>query len=195
MRWRSAEVRTNTTRKRTTLEGKEEIQMRQVERGRYTKSIGLAAVLLLATMPWLALATSGAHFFNDTSDSVADNGALVIHIDEAGVGQLQVNYTLDVVTATATYACINSGGNHPKAANKETFSSSVAAGFAETPQNGRVDVTTSINGTPLSADGFSCPSGQTLVLASVSYSGITLTDTTNGVSTTLPDVNRTFFNI
>ncbi len=152
-------------------------------------------MLLLATMPWLALATSGAHFFHDTTDSVADNGALVIHIDEAGVGQNQVNYTLDVATAAATYACINGGGKHPQAANKETFSSSVAASFAETPQNGRVDVTTSINGTPVSAGDFSCPGGQTLVLASVSYSGITLTDTTNNVSTSLPDVSRTFFNI
>lgn len=169
--------------------------MKQLQKGTCTRSIGFASVLFLATMPWLALATSGAHFFHDTTDSVADNGALVIHIDEAGVGQDQVNYTLDVGTATATYACINGGGNHPKAANKQAFNASVAAGFAETPQNGRVDVTTSINGTPLSADGFSCPSGQTLVLASVSYSGVTLTDTTNGVSITLPDVDRTFFNI
>jgi hypothetical protein len=144
-------------------------------------------------MPWVALATSGAHFFHDTTDSIADNGALSIHIDEAGVGQQQVNYTLDIVTATANYACINGGGKNPSAVNKRTFQSSVASGFAETPQNGRVDVTTSINGTPLSSDGFSCPSGQTLVLASVSYSGITLTDTSNSVSTTLPDVSRTFF--
>jgi hypothetical protein len=169
--------------------------MRQLRRGICTVSIRLTSALLLATMPWLALATSGAHFFHDTNDSVADNAALVIHIDEAGVGQLQVNYTLDIVTATANYACINGGNKNPSAANKRTFQSSVASGFAETPQNGRVDVTTSINGTPLSADGFSCPSGQRLVLASVSYSGITLTDITNSVSITLPDVSRIFLNL
>lgn len=177
------------------FEYKEETQMKLLRKTRYTTAIRFASVLLLATMPWVTLATGGAHFFHDTTDSIADNSALSIHIDEAGVGQQQVNYTLDVVTASATYACINGGGKHPSAANKQTFSSSVASGFAETPQNGRVDVTTTINGTPLSADGFSCPSGQTMVLASVSYSGITLTDTTNGVSTTLPDVSRTFFNI
>jgi hypothetical protein len=97
----------------------------------------------------------------------------------------------------------NGGSKNPSAANKRTFHSSLASGFADTPQNGRVDVTTSINGTPVSADGFSCPSGQRLVLASVLYSGITLTDITNSVSNrevpvkseaqpgiTLPDVSR-----
>ena len=34
-----------------------------------------------------------------------DNGALSIFIDESGVGQLTVNYTLDW-TATADYGCI-----------------------------------------------------------------------------------------
>jgi hypothetical protein len=142
--------------------------------------VGLAAVSSGFQLPLL---------LRLSRSNLRDNGARIslwVH---------QVNYTLDVVTATAIYACLNGGGNHPKAANKQTFNSSVAAGFAETPQNGRVDVTTSINGTPLSADGFSCPSGQTLVLASVSYSGVTLTDTTNRVSITLPDVDRNFFNI
>ena len=151
-------------------------------------------MLLLAAMPWLALATSGAHFFHDTTDSVASNGSLVIHIDEAGVGQNTVNYTVTVANATATYACINGGGNHPQAANKETFSSNIASDLSFTPQNGRVDVTTSINGTPLSAGNFSCPGGQTLVFASATYSGITFTDTTNSVSISLPDVSRTFVN-
>jgi hypothetical protein len=46
---------------------------------------------------------------------------------------------------------------------------------------------------PLSSDGFTCPSGQRLVLASVSYGNVVLTDTTNGVTANLPDVSRTFF--
>jgi hypothetical protein len=48
---------------------------------------------------------------------------------------------------------------------------------------------------PLSAGSFSCPSGQTLVLASVSYTNITLTDTTNNVSTSVADTSRTFFSV
>jgi hypothetical protein len=45
---------------------------------------------------------------------------------------------------------------------------------------------------PLSSDVFTCPSGQTLVLASVSYTSVVLTETTNGVAATLADVSRTF---
>ena len=113
--------------------------------------------------------------------------------DEAGVGQQLVNYTLHVDTASATYACINGGGNHPKAANKETHSSSLTAQASFNPTNGRVKA--SISTGPVSAGSFSCPGGQRLVLASVSYSGITLTDTTNNVTTTVADTSRTFFDI
>jgi hypothetical protein len=75
------------------------------------------AVLAFATSTASA-ATSGAHFFSATG-AVADNGALVVTFDEAGVGQQTVNLSLSA-TGNATYACLNGGGNHPKAANKET---------------------------------------------------------------------------
>jgi hypothetical protein len=159
----------------------------------------LTKILLLMTltaafglMAQAASATSGAHFFHDTSASVSDTGALVITIDEAGVGQELVNYTA-AWTATATYACINNGGNHPKAANKETITSSGSSSFSESPINGRVMATVTVDGTPPGPGSFSCPSGQTLVLASVSYS-VTLTDTTNNVSVDL-SASRTFFNV
>jgi hypothetical protein len=139
-----------------------------------------------------AQATSGAHFFHDTAGSVADSAALVVTIDEAGVGQELVNYTL-AWTASATYACINGGGNHPKAANKETISASGSSSFSESPINGRVMATFTVPGTPPGPGGFSCPSGQTLVLAAVSYSA-TLTDTTNNVSKDI-SASRTFFNV
>ena len=102
-----------------------------------------------------------------------------------------MNYVLSA-DSTATYACINGGGNHPKASNKATFAGPVTSpstGFL--PQNGRVRGSIAVG--PISADGFSCPSGQTLVLASVSYTNIMLTDTTNNVSTSVADTSRTFF--
>lgn len=152
-----------------------------------------AAVLAAsATATGAQASTSGAHFMHDTTDSVASSGALVVSIDEAGVGNQNVTYTV-TTDATATYACINGGGNHPKAANKETFASSVTGGGSFSPINGRIMASFSVG--PLSADGFSCPSGQTLVLASVSYSNVVLTDTTNSVSLTLPSRSATFFNV
>jgi hypothetical protein len=154
-------------------------------------ALGVAAVTF-GVLASSAAATSGAHFFS-SSGSVNNSGALVVSFDEAGVGQQQVNYTLQVSTASATYACINGGGNHPKAANKETHSSSLSADATFNPINGRVKA--SIATGPVSAGSFSCPSGQRLVLASVSYSGITLTDTTNNVTSTVADTSTTFFNV
>ena len=149
-----------------------------------------AAMLMLALGAAPASATSGAHFFSATG-SVADNGALQVSWDEAGVGNATVNYTLSA-DASATYACINGGGNHPKAANKQSVNgplSSPNTGFQ--PQNGRVTVTNGISVGPLPST-LTCPSGQTFVLACVSYTNIALADTTNGVTTSIGDVSRTF---
>jgi hypothetical protein len=164
------------------------------------KSLWLILAVVVAALTvgaGAALATSGAHFFSADS-SVADDGALVVAWDEAGVGQQQVNYIL-TADATATYACINGGGNHPKAANKEDVSGPLASpetGFQ--PENGRVQGSLSVGPLPSELD---CPSGQTFVLACVSYSNIVLTDTTNNVSTEdrrephIADVSRTFVSI
>lgn len=152
----------------------------------------IAAVALLGFGAVGAQATSGAHFFKDTGSSVADNGSLNVAIDEAGVGQQLVNYTL-VWSGTATYACFNGGGNHPKATNKATVSGGGSSSFSESPLNGRVMTTFTVTGTPPGPGSFSCPSGQNMVLAAVSYSA-TLTDTTNGVSTDL-STSRTFLTV
>lgn len=161
---------------------------------RTTRKLSLAlAVIGVAALTFgtaAASATSGAHFFT-TNASINDNGALVVSWDEAGVGQATVDYTISA-DGTATYACINGGSNHPKAANKATVNGPVSAGgtFPRT-KNGRV--VGSLSAGPPSAGSFSCPSGQTLVLASVSYTNIVLTDTTNNVTVSLADVSRTFF--
>ncbi len=67
-----------------------------------------------------------------------------------------------------------------------------AAGSFE-PKDGRV--VASLSAGPPSAGSFSCPNGQKLVLASVSYTNIVLTDTTNDVTTEVSDASRTFFNV
>jgi hypothetical protein len=157
-------------------------------------TIATAVVVSTALTFWAATAaaTSGAHYFS-TSTSINDSGALVVSWDEAGVGQQTVNYTV-TADGTATYACINGGGNHPKATNKATVNGPVSAsGSFPATKNGRV--TGSLSAGPPSAGSFSCPSGQTLVLASVSYTNIVLSDTTNGVTENLGSISRTFFSV
>jgi hypothetical protein len=153
--------------------------------------VALAAIAIVTVgLAVTAGATSGAHFMPATGSSVNDTGGLVVTIDEAGVGNQTVNYTLHI-DAVADYGCLNGGGNHPKASNKETIVSHTDSAFSEQPKNGRVQTSFVAAGTPPSAGGFTCPSGQTLVLADVSYTAL-LTDTTNGVSIDL-SASRTFF--
>jgi hypothetical protein len=127
--------------------------------------------------------SSGAHFQkNSVVASVDSNtGALTVSFVEAGLGNLDVNYSL-TANGTAVYACLNGGGNHPKAANKETVNAELSGGATFAPQNGKVIGAITLSAP--SAGAFSCPSGQTLVLASVSYTDVVLTDTSNNVSTT-----------
>jgi hypothetical protein len=133
--------------------------------------------------------TSGAHFQN-VSSSVNSAGTLVVSFSEYGLGQATTNYKL-TANASATYACINGGGNHPKAANKETVVAPLVVSASFNPINGHVTAT--LSGGPLSPGSFTCPSGQTLVLAAVSYTNITLADTTNHVTTAVPNASRTFY--
>jgi hypothetical protein len=155
--------------------------------------ITIAAVITVAMVTLGAgtasASTSGAHFQSPPTGTVNNDGALVVSWDEAGLGNENITYTL-TADATATYACINGGGNHPKAANKETVQGQVSAGGSFQAKNGRVQA--SLTAGPLSAGSFSCPSGQTLVLACVSYTSILLSDITNNVTATIADVSRTF---
>lgn len=148
------------------------------------------ASALVATLALAATAGAAAPKFHSATSSVNNSGALVVNFDERGLGNLNVDYTLSA-DASATYACINRGGNHPQAANKETFNADVSAGGSFEVKNGRV--VASLAAGPISAGDFSCPGGQRLVLAAVSYTNIELCDATNDVCIGLPDASRTFF--
>jgi len=141
--------------------------------------LGMALCGALVAVPAGAM-TSGAHFFKDTGASVGPTAQLIVHIDEAGVGNTNVNYSISW-TGTAVWECINGGTKHPKASNKETVVASGTSSLSLQPRNGRVTATVPVATTPPGPGTFKCPSGQTLVLASVTYS-VTVHDTTNGVS-------------
>jgi hypothetical protein len=148
----------------------------------------MAVSALLFATPAQAVA---AKFFSATA-SVTSTGALTVSFDERGLGNGDIHYTL-TADASAVYACINGGGKHPNAANKETVNGDVTAGGTFQSKNGRV--TASLTADPIGAGGFTCPSGQRLVLASISYTNIVLADTTNGTATNVADISRTFFTV
>ena len=156
------------------------------------KSLAVAAIAFFVAVVMASPASAVAAKFHSATGSVNSSGALVVSFDERGLGNDNIDYSL-TADATALYACINGGGKHPQAANKEAFEGQVSGGASFEPKNGRViaDITAG----PLLAPSFQCPNGQRRVLAAVSYSNIVLTDLTNGTSVSVADVSRTFFNV
>jgi hypothetical protein len=125
------------------------------------------AILALA-VPAMA---GSAHFVDGTVLASRTGDTLTVSGKEAGLGdEAQVH-----IVVTATAACVNPGGNKPQAANKET----VTASADEPVQNGRADFSLSL--TAVFQPSCSPP-------MSVEYSGVIVSDTTNGISTTLPGV-------
>ena len=88
-------------------------------------------------------------------------------------------------TATADYQRFNNGGKHPKAGNKETVSTSLTTTGTFPVRNG--STTGSISAGPPSQGDFACPSGQSLFLQSVTYSGITVTGSAGDSLGAIPD--------
>lgn len=146
-------------------------------------------IILSAGCAMLALAVPAAladspHFIKAAAALNAD-GSLTASFKEAGLGTNQnITYTLSG-NGTAVYVCVNRGGANPSASNKTTVAGPVSAtGTFSSGKNGQV--TASLTVQPPFQD-IGCPGGQTQQLASVSYTGMTLTDTTDGISISLGD--------
>jgi hypothetical protein len=144
---------------------------------------GAVALLFGVFASATALADS-PHFISASSG--LSGSSLTCTFKEAGLGTAGATVTITcAANATATYECINGGQKHPQAANKETVNGPISgSGTFTVGHNG------SISGTVTAAapaqGAFTCPKGQTLVLASVTYTGVTLTSS-DGTTTTLGD--------
>lgn len=132
-----------------------------------------AVIAFFAAVPAAWADSPNFHFANSSVST--STGALSVSFKETGLGTTvsTETITLHVATATAVYQCWNNGGNHPKAGNKETVQSSLTTTGSFPVRNGQT--TGTISAGPPSQGSFSCPSGQTLFLMSVTYSGITVT--------------------
>jgi hypothetical protein len=150
-----------------------------------------AATLALALALLVAMATAAfadsPHFLFANASVSTTTGALDVNFKEAGLGTTVTTeqVTLTVDTATAVYQCFNNGGNHPKAGNKETVSTSLTTTGTFPVRNGQT--TGTISAGPPSQGAFSCPSGQSLFLQSVTYSGITVTGAAGDFLGATPD--------
>jgi hypothetical protein len=141
-------------------------------------SVAFAAALLFG--PGVAYAVS-PHFTSAT-DTVDASGDLLVSFNEAGLGNSlnSVNISADA-DLTVICNCVNSGGNCPKATNKSTSTTSEEASGTFNVSNGHAQGTLTLNApasptcTPTKT---ACPSSMTLQPTEVSWSNITVTDTT-----------------
>lgn len=157
-------------------------------------TVTFAAVIGILAFAAVASAQS-PHFVRASASGPNSAGQLLVSFKEAGLGDNQLIRYVASADSTATYACINGGDKHPQAKNKETVSGPVSAtGTFRSGKNGSISQTLTID--PPSAGSFSCPPGQRLVLASVSYTDVAITDTTNDVTEGIPGTfSRVFFAI
>jgi hypothetical protein len=148
-------------------------------------ALGIAVGVSLAVASNASADSPNFHFANASVSQTT--GALDVSFKETGLGNTATTeqITLTVDTATAVYQCFNNGGNHPKAGNKETVSTSLTTTGTFPVRNGQT--TGTISAGPPSPGAFACPNGQTLFLQSISYAGITLTGSAGDTIGATPD--------
>jgi hypothetical protein len=142
----------------------------------------MLTICLLAVAAFTATtAQAQSPHFIKTSASIQSDGSLTVSFKEAGLGGgLTIDYSA-TANGTATYGCINGGGHHPSATNKETVNGPVSAnGSFAVAKNGTISQSLTV--TPPGPGNFSCPGGQTLLLGTVSYSNVGIADNTDNVS-------------
>lgn len=130
-----------------------------------TAALVMSALGLAMPNAW----AGSPHFVQNSLSASASGNTLTVSGKEAGLGdEAQVHVVLN-----ATALCINNGGNHPKAANK----TSVTAAGDFPVQNGNADFTLTATATFQPE----CSPPMT-----VSFTNISLTDTTNGITANIP---------
>jgi hypothetical protein len=134
-------------------------------------------LLGLALVTTVAMAANPA--FLRAPSAQLGSPKVIIKWTEIGLGQTEsVNYVASA-TAAARYQCVNRGNKCPSASNKEDVLSAVSVAGTFAVDNGRITGTLTI---PAPDSTLQCPGGQVVGVASVVFTDITLTDTTNGVT-------------
>lgn len=134
------------------------------------------------------------HFIYCNASGVSETGSVKVSFKEAGLGANQNITYQATATATATYVCVNKGGQIPNDPKKTSVAGPVSAtGTFNSGKNGNIVASLTIQ-PPAPPSDFKCPPGQIMRLASVSFSNVAVRDVTNNVTcTTLPTTfSRTF---
>jgi len=151
----------------------------------------LSSALLIASTAASAFADN-PHFIQASASGPNNAGNLTVNFKIAGLGD-DVTITVTAsADATAVYACRNNGGGFPSDPKKQSVSGPVSAsGNFTSGKNGSVSDSLTLSPP---ASSLTCPPGQRRVLASVSYTNVTVSGagSTQNISGTFA---RTFFNV
>jgi hypothetical protein len=158
--------------------GNDIVRRKTMRRLLFAVPLGIAATLLVAPP---AFATS-PHFI--TANASLSGTNLVVSFKEAGLGANQmINYTASA-NATTTVVCVNGGGKNPSASNKTSVQGPVSAsGAFNSGKNGNITASLTLN--PLPAPANFCPSGQKEQVSEVSFTNVSITDTTNNITASI----------
>jgi hypothetical protein len=123
------------------------------------------------------------HFVSASAKLSGTN--LVVSFKEAGLGTNQlINYTANA-SGTTTVVCVNKGGANPSAANKTSVQGPVSAsGAFDSGKNG--NVTASLTLMPPAAPSGFCTPGQKEEVSQVSFTTVSISDTTNSITQPIP---------
>jgi hypothetical protein len=139
-----------------------------------------------------AYASGSAHFIKSATYSTGSGSSLVLNFKESGLSSGSVETITAAANTSTTYECVNGGGNNPSASNKTTTQHPVSATEnIPVDKNGNIVGSITLRAPSASQLAFSCPGGQRVTFVSVSYTDVTLTDTTSHQSVTFPDYSFT----
>jgi hypothetical protein len=148
------------------------------------RKIAVVALVFVAFALIAQQALAQNEHFIRASANLNNDGTLTVSFKEAGLGTNQLITYVASADATATYVCVNRGGGNPSASNKTTVAGPVSeTGQFSSGKNGQVTASLTISPPP---SDISCPPGQSLQLAQVSYTNVAITDATNNVTEPIP---------
>jgi hypothetical protein len=153
-------------------------------------SILTLAVIALSSFMAITVLAQNAHFMRCDS-SVANNGSLSVSFRIAGLGGGASDTITASTTATSTWGCLNGGNQCPNAQNKFTTSQQISGQLTVTAgHNGSASGTITLS--PQRPANF-CPNGQQMVLISVTYGDVTLTNSATSDTCTTDGGSASFF--
>ncbi len=156
------------------------------------KRLSIMTLTMIALAGFMAITVfaQNAHFMR-CSSSVDASGNLSVSFRIAGLGSGASDTITATTTATATWGCLNGGQQCPNAANKFTSSDQISGQLTVTAgHNGSASGTISLS--PARPADF-CPHGQRMVLISVTYGDVTLTNSATSDTCTTDGGSASFF--